>query len=544
MVIHQSKTDNFLLLKTCPLCGDSRLEYEFIVDKTPVCQCKGCSLLFLNPQPCTENSDSISSLDGDLAAPSGTHENHKRNAMFYISRLTHYSAGLVGRLLLVGSNCEYVEQEAKDKGYIVDSVTVRDFKKMLSTAEGRSCHYDGCILFSALERFPDPGIILGKIKDWLKPCGSLMIVYPSLDSWSARLFRSKWWEFRLENLFYFDTNSMQNLLFKAGYGDPIIYSDFRNVSLNYARLRVKTMRKGLARTGLAALLRLAPRMIADFPFRFMDSRKIFFARPQDAKEVRSISVIVPVFNEKPTFAMLMESLLAKKIPDLNMQVIVVESNSTDGSREEVLRYQDHPNVRVILENMPRGKGHAVRTGLSMATGQIVLIQDADLEYDIDDYDALVEPIVKHQQSFVIGSRHVNSKQAWKVREFNDSPVLSWVFNFGHLLFLSLFNFIYRQSLKDPFSMFKVFRRECLYGLSFECNRFDFDFEIVIKLLRKGYRPIELPVNYRARSLQEGKKVSLLRDPFTWLHALIRFRFSPLYGPLKYYDANRDDTTII
>jgi hypothetical protein len=77
-------------------------------------------------------------------------------------------------------------------------------------------------------------------------------------------------------------------------------------------------------------------------------------------------------------------------------------------------------------------------------------------------------------------------------------------------------------------MFKVFRRECLYGLQFECNRFDFDFEIVIKLLRKGYRPLELPVNYRARSFSEGKKVTIFRDPLTWLRALVKYRNSPLY----------------
>jgi hypothetical protein len=75
----------------------------------------------------------------------------------------------------------------------------------------------------------------------------------------------------------------------------------------------------------------------------------------------------------------------------------------------------------------------------------------------------------------------------------------------------------------------VFRRDCLYGLSFECDRFDFDFELTIKLLRKGYRPVELPVNYRARSFSEGKKVTILRDPLTWLRALVKFRFSPLYG---------------
>ena len=108
-------------------------------------------------------------------------------------------------------------------------------------------------------------------------------------------------------------------------------------------------------------------------------------------------------------------------------------------------------------------------------------------------------------------------------------MLAAFFNFGHVLFLGLFNAIYRQRLNDPFSMFKVFRRQCLYGVTFECNRFDFDFELVIKLLRKGYRATELPVNYHARSFSAGKKVSLVRDPLTWLRALVKFRFSPLYG---------------
>jgi hypothetical protein len=92
----------------------------------------------------------------------------------------------------------------------------------------------------------------------------------------------------------------------------------------------------------------------------------------------------------------------------------------------------------------------------------------------------------------------------------------------------LFNRIYGQNLADPFSMFKVFRRDCLYGLDFECNRFDFDFEIAIKLIRKGYKPVEIPINYQSRSIAEGKKVTMVRDPLTWLRALLKFRTSPLY----------------
>jgi len=87
--------------------------------------------------------------------------------------------------------------------------------------------------------------------------------------------------------------------------------------------------------------------------------------------------------------------------------------------------------------------------------------------------------------------------------------------------------MYGQRIRDPFTMYNVFRRDCLHGLKFECNRFDFDFELVIKLVRKGYVPLEIPVNYWSRSLKQGKKVSVIKDPITWLWALIRFRFSRL-----------------
>ena len=100
-------------------------------------------------------------------------------------------------------------------------------------------------------------------------------------------------------------------------------------------------------------------------------------------------------------------------------------------------------------------------------------------------------------------------------------------NLGHWIFASLVNVVYGLRLKDPFTMYKVFRSDCLEGLKFECNRFDFDYELLIKLVRKGYRPIEIPVNYRSRSFKEGKKVKVIRDPLTWLRAIMKFRFQKL-----------------
>jgi hypothetical protein len=115
-----------------------------------------------------------------------------------------------------------------------------------------------------------------------------------------------------------------------------------------------------------------------------------------------------------------------------------------------------------------------------------------------------------------------------MRRFADQPAVSAFFNFGHVLFRTALNAIYGQHIKDPFTMYKVFRRDCLHRLKFECNRFDFDFELVIKLLRKGYVPLEVPVNYASRSFKEGKKVSAWRDPLTWVRALVKYRFASIY----------------
>ncbi|HAO79535.1 MAG TPA: glycosyltransferase family 2 protein, partial [Verrucomicrobia subdivision 3 bacterium] len=187
-------------------------------------------------------------------------------------------------------------------------------------------------------------------------------------------------------------------------------------------------------------------------------------------------------------------LLLKELPDLQLEIIVVESNSMDGTRERALSYRDHPRVKLILEDQPRGKGHAVRAGLKATTGDYVLIQDADLEYDLEDYDALLEALVTGRTAFVLGSRH-GGHNIWKMRQFTGQHGLSLFVNFGHWFFSTLINVLFFQRLRDPFTMFKVFRRDCLYALEFECNRFDFDFELLIKLIRKGYRPVELPVNY-------------------------------------------------
>lgn len=240
-----------------------------------------------------------------------------------------------------------------------------------------------------------------------------------------------------------------------------------------------------------------------------------------------LSVIMPVYNERETFNKAIATLLGKRIPGMELEIIIVESNSNDGTRQEVMEYIDHPRVQVILEDGAQGKGHAVRTGLAEARGDFVIIQDADLEYDIDDYDTLLAPLRACEVGFVLGMR-TGLNGSWGMRQFGQRSLLSRVMNLGHVVFLALFNAVYRQRLHDPFTMYKVIRRDCLDGLSFECNRFDFDWELTAKLIRAGYIPMEIPVSYQSRSFSEGKKVSFFGDPLTWIVACFKYRFARLY----------------
>ena len=242
------------------------------------------------------------------------------------------------------------------------------------------------------------------------------------------------------------------------------------------------------------------------------------------REKPLVSVIMPVFNEFTTFNELISQVLQKEISGIDFEIIIVESNSLDGTKELVSKFSDHERVKIIWQEKPSGKGNAVRVGLKVAQGDIILIQDADLEYDVNDYDVLIEELTSWRSSFVLGSRHTGN---WKMRKFNDMPVIAIFFNLGHIFFTWLINFLIGSKLKDPFTMYKVFYRDCIYGLFFRYDRFDFDHELVIKLYRKGFHPTEIPVNYNARSFSEGKKVSFFRDGISWIQKDIRLSIEKL-----------------
>ena len=240
-----------------------------------------------------------------------------------------------------------------------------------------------------------------------------------------------------------------------------------------------------------------------------------------------LSVILPAYNEAATIGSVIEQVLDLEIPDVEIELVIVESSSTDGTKGIVSAVAEHPRVTVIFQERPQGKGNAVREGLQHVTGDIVLIQDGDLEYRIDEYPLVLEPLLAGEADFALGCRHAGGQA---MRQFEHQRLRSRVMNAAHWAFTGMFNTVYRTRLKDPFTMYKVFRTKCIDGVPLVCDRFDFDWELAAKLIRLGHIPVEVPITYTSRSYEEGKKVRFFRDPLTWLVALIRFRISPLDRP--------------
>jgi 2-polyprenyl-3-methyl-5-hydroxy-6-metoxy-1,4-benzoquinol methylase len=529
-------------VKACHVCEGARVYYLFSTSGHRVVRCDDCGLVFLNPQPSDEELSQIYNAQYFLGSETkegqrDASEIKQATAREYLNEIARYRGNQAGRLLEVGSGDGEFLELAEAQGWDVTGIEyspaacerARERLKRGNVIQGELIpgslaeeQFDLCVLSDVLEHVRSPSQFLREIRRALKPGGTLFIATPSTDSWSARLLRQNWMEFKAEHLTYFDSQTLQTALFKSGFDHLVVQPGWKVLSLDYIDKHFERFPVPMITSAVKLLARILPKSARHRPRRIVASGIQAFARKAAVRPEKVLSVIVPVYNEAKTFGVMMERLLSKEVPGLRMEIIIVESNSTDGSREAALKFKEHPNVKLILEEKPFGKGHAVRTGLKSASGDYVMIQDADLEYDFEDYDALLGLLMAGTTAFVLGSRH-GGRKILKMRQFTGQRGLSLFMNAGHWFFTTLINILFRQRLRDPFTMFKVFRRDCLFGLEFQCDRFDFDFELLIKLIRKGYQPVELPVNYQSRSYSEGKKVRMFRDPLSWLSVLLWLR---------------------
>jgi len=529
-------------VKACHVCEGTRIYYLFSAADHRIVRCEDCGLIFLNPQPSDAELGHIYGANYFLGSDTEAgrklaREIKQATAKSYLAEIARYRGGAPGRLLEVGCGEGDFLELAEAAGWNVagieysqaacDQARQRLKSGRIICGELRGAglaaeQFDLCVISDVLEHVRSPLNFLREIHRLLKSGGTLFVATPSTDSWSARLLKQKWMEFKAEHLTYFDRQTLQTALFKSGFREVIVQPGWKILNVDYVQKHFERFPVPFVTPAVNLFSRLLPKGARARHRRVVASGIMAFAQKAPLNPQPTLSVVVPAYNEAKTFTPMMDALLRKEVPGLRMEIIVVESNSTDGTRDVALGYNNNPKVKVILEEQARGKGRAVRTGLHAATGDYVLIQDADLEYDLEDYDALLEQLVGGRSAFVLGSRH-GGRKVLKMRQFTGQTGLSLFVNVGHWFFTTLVNVLFLQRLRDPFTMYKVFRRDCLFGLEFECNRFDFDYELLIKLIRKGYQPIELPVNYRSRSYQEGKKVRLIRDPISWLGTLAWLR---------------------
>lgn len=223
-----------------------------------------------------------------------------------------------------------------------------------------------------------------------------------------------------------------------------------------------------------------------------------------------LSVIVPVYNEVRTISTLLDQVRA--VP-LRKEIIVVDDASTDGTRAILEREVEAPDTRVFLHSVNLGKGGAVRTGLKNVSGDIVLIQDADLEYDPRDYQALLRPILEGRSKVVYGSRFLGEHKA-----------MYYWHSLGNKFLTLMTNVMFDTTLSDMETCYKVFTRDIADSLDVRQMRWGIDPEITAKILRQGNRIYEVPVSYNGREFWEGKKISW-KDGFVILWTLLRYRIA-------------------
>jgi len=224
----------------------------------------------------------------------------------------------------------------------------------------------------------------------------------------------------------------------------------------------------------------------------------------------NITAIIPVFNEVQSIR---EILRRVQATGLIHEIVVVDDGSTDGTRDILDELGGQDPIRVILHQQNQGKGAAVRTGLQAARGDIILIQDSDLEYDPRDYPALLKPIEEGLADVVYGSRFLGGPR--RVTMF-------WHMIANKLLTFTT-NLLYDTILSDMETGYKVFRREVLNGLRLRARRFDFEPEFTAKILKKKVRIFEVPISFNPRDYSQGKKIRM-KDAFEAMWALIKYRF--------------------
>jgi len=225
-----------------------------------------------------------------------------------------------------------------------------------------------------------------------------------------------------------------------------------------------------------------------------------------------VSVIIPVYNECGTILQVIDAVQKVPLPNIKKEIIIVDDGSSDGTTELLQKKVHMSNVHIFYHAQNKGKGSAIRTAIPHTTGDIILIQDADLELDPTCYPSLLEPIISKKTTVVYGARFLKNP-----------PKISLISKLANYAVTTTTNILYGANITDEAAGYKVFQSDVLKSIPLQCERFEFCPEITAKVCKRGYRIVEVPVLFRPRSRAEGKKIGW-RDGFQALWVLVKYRF--------------------
>ena len=508
---------------SCPACGADAERYLFHERGPRFVQCRSCDVVYVNP-PAREVRGyfDIPSAGGDATIEDREHVRKELDDVLRYATEAHraHRGRAPARVLIAGRMADDVSTASSVR---VDAVRLTREQTLRLVHEADIspivAHIDEdvelVVLNQLLEACPRASDVAAELAARLPSQALLVVVYSNAASLPGRVLRHNWRSFFHWKVVYFNSENLRSMLERTG----LRFVAQSGLNTSYAVTRALDLAlPGTAVAGVARRLGLGAASVRVPTGTYVS----IFERADNSEASERLSVVVPVFNEAAYLRAVLDELLARQFV-IPHEVILVESNSTDGTREIVETFEGRPGLRIIYEDRPRGKGAAVRRGLTAATGTIVLIQDADFEYDLDDYDALLEPIVQRRTSFVLGSRSLGLDD-WKVRRFARSRVKAFLMNVAQLLFARTFNVLYQQRVTDVNTMFKVFRHECIEGVEFAATGFSFDIELACMLVKNGYSPMEVPVNYVARGFDEGKKINFVSEFFPSFLMFFKCRF--------------------
>lgn len=228
--------------------------------------------------------------------------------------------------------------------------------------------------------------------------------------------------------------------------------------------------------------------------------------------MKSVTIVIPVYNEKNTILNILEKVKSAPVKGLSKEIVIVNDSSSDGT-DAVLNTINHSDIKIFHHSYNQGKGAALRTGFSKATGDVVIVQDADMEYDPNEYDLLLDPLLNGQADVVFGSRFISSRP---------HRVLYFWHYLGNQILTFTSNMFSNLNLTDMETCYKVFKREIIQAIKIEEDRFGFEPEITAKISKiKNIRIYEVGISYHGRSYEEGKKIGW-KDGVRAIYCIIRY----------------------